>query len=1132
MIKKITTFLFFILSTSELFAQGIGSAPITQTIDMFPKTPDVAALTKHIDIPPGNFTGVANFRIPLYTIDVDDVKIPIELLYTTTGIKVGEIASRVGLGWALNTGPSLTRQVIGSLDKTTEKPVFQNVNQIPFICAYDYNSGSYSFNNPCGIALSALGYYPYSRPINPDSNPDVFSYNLLDSNGRFILDYNGTVGIPMPYNLIKITPLLYYGNVNGMKMVDEKGIVYKFKDDIVTNALRSTSTCNLFNEEDAIPNMKVDTIITLSNRKIIYNYSKPIVTNYITSISENKIIDTNKSSIGGFSPNYLPAQRCINKTASTEHVLSNITFDGGKILFYYNNDPDGYTENIRQDLIGEVYLTRIKVMSDDNKIIKDFTLNYSYFDSSHDSAPELYTNILSNSPEIYKRLKLIEVKDNLNLGKYKLKYYGEDNLPNRMSFAQDYWGVHNGKDENKSPLPTIKTNDLHSTKIKVFLGADKNPDITFGVIGNLEKITYPTGGFSKITYEADDYIKKIYVDPVYKYTKDSITAYEGEDAVEFEIPTGPTFNKRITLFSPGKNDVPPKPHTPSSCGWNLWKKINGQYIKIEPNRSTDQDRVDPPGFYKLEIQVNTGAKGPTEKCEVEYAWITELVINNSETVKAGTIRIKQIESESEDNGRIVRKYSYVNPSTNQSSGINRGEELFASVSYSEINAGPNLPAMYGKGRTLRVLSISNNPGWQTNTVNGKAVGYEYVQEIYESYLDPTKNYKKSFKFNIAETNVIYQYEPFSPVNISWPQKNLDDGLLLEEKIFNNVDDTIRLVKNEYEYDSYFNQFASMNPNPTAYNSLIAKGLDVRIKRIDTDYLGGQLIYFNLRDFDIRNMWIKNVKTTTTDYLNNQPTLVTEQTTAYSTNSGQNRHTFPESQTNTVIGSGVTTSQLYKYAHDSNNYLKEKNIISIPLETEIKKNNVVVSKTKTQYPSDQADANSFTSGLPLLKSVLSYDVEDLNDFTITNPIPTMDIIYKHYDTKGNIVQYNLKPDSTGNDGMPVTIIWGYNQTQPIAKIEGATYVQVSALAAPIIAASDYENPNYSETTLINKLDTFRASLPNYQTSTYTYKPLIGVTTITPPSGIREYYIYDTDNRLKAVKDINGNILKEYKYKYKQ
>ena len=60
------------------------------------------------------------------------------------------------------------------------------------------------------------------------------------------------------------------------------------------------------------------------------------------------------------------------------------------------------------------------------------------------------------------------------------------------------------------------------------------------------------------------------------------------------------------------------------------------------------------------------------------------------------------------------------------------------------------------------------------------------------------------------------------------------------------------------------------------------------------------------------------------------------------------------------------------------------------------------------------------------------------------------------------------------------------------------------------------------------------------TTYTYDPLIGVTTITPPSGIREQYLYDTANRLKEIqvreRDNTGNYvvktIKELKYNYKQ
>jgi YD repeat-containing protein len=53
----------------------------------------------------------------------------------------------------------------------------------------------------------------------------------------------------------------------------------------------------------------------------------------------------------------------------------------------------------------------------------------------------------------------------------------------------------------------------------------------------------------------------------------------------------------------------------------------------------------------------------------------------------------------------------------------------------------------------------------------------------------------------------------------------------------------------------------------------------------------------------------------------------------------------------------------------------------------------------------------------------------------------------------------------------------------------------------------------------------------QMTTYTFDPLVGITSTTDPKGEITYYEYDSFQRLKNIKDQYGNILKSYDYNYR-
>ncbi len=1135
MMRKVIISIFALLMVNKFLSQN---KSYERTIDMFPKTPDAAALSKFIDIPPGNYTGVANFSIPLYTIDLDGISIPIELNYVTNGIKVGELASRVGLGWSLNTGASLSQQVIGARDVTSRSHILIDWNFNPIIsypaCTI---SGDYY------KALAVTSYLEAEPQI--DLKPDIFAYSLLNGkSGKFILDAQNETGVPMPYNSIKIKK----GNVMDMMITDETGIRYDFSH--IDGSIKTRNTC--YREDNNLifpfdPNYHLTKISTQKNNFINYHYGMPggVEIFYVSSVSTQKRIAVYKPHNVIAPPPSIIREKCVNYTRSTDKPISEIIFPGGKILFTYNNK----NEEPRLDIKGDVFLKGMTVQDNANNIIKDYTFNYDYFESPGEIPTILeedysYPDYFYNSSYLFgvdKRLKLVSVRDNLNNNEYKLEYYEtyydqatqiEKTLPNRISNDVDFWGVYNGKENGVKSI----SNSIYAPPTNIsssYFGADKNPDINYGRLGNLRKITYPTGGYTEIKYEADEFDLS---EPeiVYDYAEEFIPV-EADNLANplIEMPftiTDNSSNQQIlftTTYSSPYN-------TNGHCVWKLKKPDN---TTEEGDTVGSTERNDSPGNYVL--SVTKDMDNPNVTCKAKYSWtdVTKTPIDTLYTRKAGTLRIKQIEYVDNNGGKIERQYTYKEPTANhilpytKNSGKNLGEELFVSRFTKRM---PNnvLPHSMGES-TITEFWASNNPGWQTTTVRGKSVGYDYVQEYYVDSKNPQNSYRKEFKFQ--NDNYGTSYEASSAINVTWPGGGYDRGLVLEEQLFNSTNELIKRTENLYDKDYSFNN--KYSPTNSVSENIMGVGLEIipiTSETTDCSVLGPMsIVKFEYNPFGLENYWIKSVKTTTTDYVNSQPTVVTEQTTAY-TNPPQ--HIFPESQTTSVVGSGVNTSQHYKYAHDLNNYLKEKNIIGIPLETEVKKEGVTISKTLTNYPATEAEAkqrivnNIENKDFPLPFSVLSKDIEPTGGMN-------KEVEYNYYDSKGNILQYTLKPAANGN-GIPVAIIWGYNQSQPIAKIEGVLYdnIKTHSLVTAIISASDTDAvqlPNNDETNLLTALDNLRKSndFKDYQITTYTYDPLIGVRSITPPSGIREYYIYDTANRLEKVTDINGNILKEYKYNYK-
>jgi YD repeat-containing protein len=131
-----------------------------------------------------------------------------------------------------------------------------------------------------------------------------------------------------------------------------------------------------------------------------------------------------------------------------------------------------------------------------------------------------------------------------------------------------------------------------------------------------------------------------------------------------------------------------------------------------------------------------------------------------------------------------------------------------------------------------------------------------------------------------------------------------------------------------------------------------------------------------------------------------------------------------------------------------------------------------------------------------------------------------------------IVFNSATDATNSYE---SYIFGYNDRYPVAKITGVKYSDLVAISATRINAIKTKSNKIitptNEQNLINELNGLRTDFPDAQITTYTYNPVIGVTSTTDPKGDVQYYFYDELGRLKEVKDKNGNKLSENEYHYR-
>ena len=851
-----------------LSGQGNGDGIQPTYVDI-PSSPTVSALLKNKDVNVNLYTGRPNFEIPIYGIGKEHLNSSVSLIYSSGGIQVPEISSWVGLGWSLNVGGVISRTVQGLPD---DKGGYLSLPEIP------QNPES---NKP--FLLDCVeGHY--------DSQPDLFSYNLGNGiSGAFFIKKDLTI-VLIPKNDVRIFPSFELdGTISGFEIFDPLGNSYIFstpEESIVTTG-NGTDT----NTESYFSSWHLSMIRDPNEIEIItFSYANETFNNNITK-TEVILYESpgwNTSDCGSTPVSSLSTSLTIILGKRLEAITNSLT---GESIYFQASIED------RFDLPGSKYLDKI-IISSGGQTVKTFDFFYDSFNGE--------------------RLKLEKIQEFGTGGLAEPPYdffYNSEPLPKIDSKSFDHWGYYNGK-TGQPTYPVVAPNlTIGSYSLN---GNDREPDQTISGrylgAGMLEKIVFPTGGYTEIEYEPNDYGFDISNLPIANLLVQRTATVET-----------PPLDEASTLFSSNRmgwatleysivyssNAPPPDPangygkitlETPSAVVLEIPCYHIGDYsmeINLEANIT-----------YELKVE----SFEPYTEVEAKityYDEVPESMQNSSNfSTRAGGVRVKTLKY---SDGNKVKQKDYVYKMS--------GEPLRSSGQLTTI------PKYYDVYKTIKVISGTGQsspievPCWyyrikanqtvfNSSHSGGGPITYKEVKEI-----EIGNGYVVSEFTNFSNNRPnAFPFHPRRPTSFK-------DGLIKKQTFYNVSGSMVKEVENDYQIINY----------------------DENIKILTTGLVERSIIGLNEQS-------LNKYHTINDDWYSESYKIESSTTMTYGTTGGDPvairteyiypnhfQHTSPINVTQTNLSDQTTQTTNIKYPHDDPGApmaqeMIDRHMIGIPLET--------------------------------------------------------------------------------------------------------------------------------------------------------------------------------------------------------
>ena len=1159
--RALLFFLVAFLSTNiSLFSQE--SLP-----NITPLSPEAASMGRYGNLPINQATGRMSHSIPIHTIQAGGNSWPVSLEYNYGGFILEGKPSLSGLGWALSANGAVTREIRGLADGHTNGyygfgPVKAIIDQ--YILDEATSSGS-GFHN---MTLEVLRDKFYKGEF--DSQVDKYSVNVGGINFSFKIDANKQPVYLSEHNykveMIWETVTSSYA-VNSFIVTDDRGIKYHFteKEHYVGAIDEDLSEFDL--GIDTTTSWNLSKIEYLNDQEITFGYTSNDFISYDlsavgTSLNADVVEGLPSTGVLTLNSSYDDAMR---KSTLERRILTSISFPSGTIYAYTTTINNRKVYNL------------IEVRDHNGVLVNSYNLTY-----------------LGNRDALVK-----VVKNNQTL--FDFEYFGvtATNSPipdfytdlTSKPLDQDHWKYYNGAGNSY----------VMNLPVSIY-NANNDPDFNSTKLGALTKISYPTGGYTKVSYEQNT-VKQLYTSTSINnntiafnrqiLVKLNATPTNGEREAKitytFEQPVVASISHlldgridneffKITMLkvdpSTGVGIACPNLHpttaTPGSLDTDYrtaasWYRtaLNTTIPEICPyfvssptgpddwsgtpylyeNDNSGGRIVIAAGTYEFKISAGTVFTNPMYgELKVQFyepeaaSGGGPLYVNES----VGGIRVSQLTDYSDILASSTRYFDYNDDDGFSTAFLNQiplkknTQSWFVSIpsgenysytldqyelnAYTSVNASHGNPLYYTKIKsyalkTLPAVPDPEDPPFQLeinpdNSATLTELGSQPVSS--DAYLYP-EGYTITEYITPAENNG-FDYAGLPK------QEDITKARLAGESSYGFTENQPYTLKSS-SINNYSMVRGLLDPNrpgedhdfnpnhPLSFKVLKKQDLIINDPESYDEFPSTQAgkdkvkaLYQIFEYKEVNASHRVNKQTTSLEGVQQ----VTDYT--YDTKDRLKESITTDSENNTLKTTNYYVDDIAN--NDDYELMSAANRVSEVVKKESYVNNVITATQQTLYD-DRWASNSLPEYISMAKGII----------TGTNPLKER-IKYHKYDAIGNPLEVSKV------NGNSISYIWGYNRQFPVAKIENATRAQIDVITGFV---PDFHSGTGGLTSTQDAA--LRSNLPNALVTTYTYIPLIGVSSITDPRGYTTYYEYDAFNRLKQVKDAEGNILSKNTYNYK-